>query len=460
MNSSHAKALRGFARGLHWLLAFRLGVQFATVWFFVWGVVVLALRVFRLQSILFLEIGLLGVIPLAAAAAWRARRQMAAFTHLRANYDRLNHCGGLIMAEEAGDMGAWAAELPAASAPRLRWRHGRALFQLAVAGAFSATALLLPDRLTHFAGHRPLEIGQAVGQLQAEIKTLRQENIIDQKKAEAEQAQLAQLQNDSLGYDPDKTWEALDHIKQADADKARQAAEEALNKTDALAQAGTMANGMSQAAEAGMNETTAALAAHDLASMLSAARLEAGLLDAKIPPELLNSLNGLNQEQLSNLMRVMEFKKNALGRTMTNLANLRLIDPAKLSQCRNAGQCKNPAALAAYLASCTNGCSQAQCLSLCRGGLSRGGGAAPMTWTDGASEKDLKFTEHALPAATQLSDAQLIGVSKTAPQLNQGEIAESHGALDQTAGSGGAAQLQRILPEQRQAVRQFFKRDN
>ena len=30
-------------RDLQWLLALRLGVQLATVWFFVWGVVVLAL---------------------------------------------------------------------------------------------------------------------------------------------------------------------------------------------------------------------------------------------------------------------------------------------------------------------------------------------------------------------------------------------------------------------------------
>ena len=31
-----------------------------------------------------------------------------------ANYDRLNSCGGVIMAEETADMGAWLAQLPEA----------------------------------------------------------------------------------------------------------------------------------------------------------------------------------------------------------------------------------------------------------------------------------------------------------------------------------------------------------
>jgi hypothetical protein len=33
------------------------------------------------------------------------------------------------------------------------------------------------------------------------------------------------------------------------------------------------------------------------------------------------------------------------------------------------------------------------------------------------------------------------------------------GALDNAAGAGGSAQAQVILPEHRQAVRDFFKRD-
>ena len=49
------------------------------------------------------------------------------------------------------------------------------------------------------------------------MKTLAQEKIVDDKKADDLQKQLSQLQKDSFGYDPDKTWEALDHIKQSNS---------------------------------------------------------------------------------------------------------------------------------------------------------------------------------------------------------------------------------------------------
>ena len=115
---------------------------------------------------------------------------------------------------------------------------------LCVSALFAATTLMLPERLTKFSSHRPLEIGQIVGQLQLEVKTLAQEKIVDEKKAGDLQKQLAQLQQDSSSYDPNKTWEALDHIKQANSDAAKAAVEEAVTKTESLAQAETLARAM------------------------------------------------------------------------------------------------------------------------------------------------------------------------------------------------------------------------
>jgi hypothetical protein len=275
------------------------------------------------------------------------------------------------------------------------------------------------------------------------------------------QKQLSQVQNDSLGYDPSKTWEALDHIKQSDADEAQEAAQEALNKTTSLTEAETLAKAMEQAGDAGMDTTTASQAAQDLATMLDSAKLEDGVLNAKIPPELLAGLNGLSKEQLDQLMQALEANKGLLSMTMSNLANLKMIDPATLAKLQAAGQCDNPGALAAYLASCTNGCDMAMlCMYPGKGGPGRGGPAAPMTWNNGASEKDLKFQEHALPPAAHLSDAQLVGISKATPQLSGTDVSAQHGALDNAAAGGGTARSQVILPEQRQAVQNYFKRDN
>ena len=49
--------------------------------------------------------------------------------------------------------------------------------------------------------------------------------------------------------------------------------------------------------------------------------------------------------------------------------------------------------------------------------------------------------------------------SKATPQLSANDVSDQHGALDDAATGGGSAHAQVILPEHRQAVREFFKRD-
>ncbi len=462
MKTSHAQALRSFARDLQWLLALRLGVQLATVWFFVWGVVVLALRIVGLQNGFRLALGLLGIIPIILFTGIYSRRLQPEFARLRASYDHLNACGGIVMAQESGDMSAWFDQLPEATVPKFRWHNGRALMLLFVSALFATITLLLPDRLTRFSLHHSLEVGQVVQQLQAEVKTLSQEKIVDDKKAAELEKQLAQLQKDASGFDPDKTWEALDHIKQADADAAKQAMDEATAKTESLATAETVVKAMQQAADDGMNPATASQAAQDLATMLDAAKLQDGIFDNKIPPELLASMNGLNQEQMKKLLQTLAANQGSLKSMAGDLANMKMIDPATLSKLEAAGQGYDPAALADYLSHCKGGDDDELFSWLAhpgKGGPGGGGPEADMTWKDGTSEKDLKFQEHALPPAAKLSDAQIVAVSKAAPQLSGEDVAEQHGALADAAASGGSAHAQVILPEQRQAVQNFFKRD-
>jgi len=335
-----------------------------------------------------------------------------------------------------------------------------------VAALFAATALLLPERLAHLLGHRPLEIGQIVDQLKAEVQTLQQEKILPDPKADELLKQLSQLQQDSSGYDPNKTWEALDHIKQSDSDLAQQAAEEAEKKTESLTEAETLAKAMEQAADNGMEPATASQAAQDLESLLNEAKLEEGILNGKIPPELLQNLSGLDKEQMEKLVKALEQNKNALNAAMSDLANLKMIDPAALAKLQSAGHIPNFAALADYLSQCKGGNCHSDVLfswlhksKRGRGGPGGGGPEAPMDWDNNTSEDNLKFQAHALPPSAHLSDAQMVGISKTAPQLSADDISPEHGALDNAAASGGSAHTQVILPEHRQAVQNFFKRD-
>jgi hypothetical protein len=457
---AHSHALNAFARRLLALLIFRGALQWVTIWFFVWGVVVLAARFAHVLNPTALLFGLLGAIPLAGLAAAQQYRNRIAFTKVRAAYDGLNRCGGVVMAEEAAEMSAWQGSLPRASSPVLRWRGGRSLGLFGLSAAFVAVSLLLPDRMTTFAAVKPLEIGKLVGELRAEVETLKQEKILDPNKADEMQKQLDRLKEQSSAVDPNKTWEALDHIKESNSDVARQAAEEAISKTGSLTEAQALASALQMASEAGLGQDTATRAAQDLASMLKSAKLEDGLLKGEIPPELLAQLSSLNSEDLAKLMSAIQANKNGLGKMMTNLAKLKLIDAKSLSECKNAGQCPNPDALAAFLCQNTN-CNSfcAVAISYCRGGVDRGRGDAPMTWKDESTEDGSKFKEQALPSSDRLSDSQFVGVSRTAPELSGETVVPEHGALASASSSGGAAHSQAILPRHKQTVQRFFKRD-
>lgn len=458
--SPHSQTLRNFARKLSVLLMFRGAVRWTTLWFFVWGVVVLAARFAGVVGDTWLLAGLFGFLPLAIFAAAREWRRRVAFPTVRAAYDGLNQCGGVIMAEETADMTAWKEQLPSPESPVLRWRSGRSLGLLGMSAAFVLVTLSLPDHLALSAQH-PLEIGKVVGDLRAEVQTLKEEKILEEQKAEELQKELARLKENASGLDPTKTWEALDHIKESNSDLARQAAQEAIAKTTSLTEAQTLASALDAAEQMGLDQATADRAAQDLAGMVKSAKLEEGLLKGQIPPELLAATNGLKPEDLAKLASALQFGKMNLGKSMTNLANLRLIDPKLLAQCQGAGVCRNTNALAEFMCQNTNCHSFCLAASLCygRGGPGGGGGTGPMTWQNPSSEDGAKFKEEVLPPSTHLSDAQFVGVTRSAPELSGDDASAEHGALANAKGSGGSANTQVILPRHKQAVQRFFKRE-
>jgi hypothetical protein len=462
MNAVHTQSLRSFAGRLYGLCFLRAAVKGATVWLFLWGVAVLVIRISSLAKTAWLSLALLLVVPIGLLAGWHACKQLPAFVNLRAKYDRLNAYGGLIMSEEAADMSAWQEQLPRYEPPKIRWHATKKLTVLCVSALFVATTLLLPDRLTRLSIGRHLEIGRLADQLRSEVLALHQEKIIPDNKADELQKQLAQIKADSSGYDPEKTWEALDHVKQSDSAAARQAAEEALAKTASLTQAQALAQAMQQAADNGMSDAAAEQAAQDLAKMLASAKLQDGLLNVNLPPAPVADLSGLNKEQLQKLLSAMQNNEEALEQTAADLANLKLIDADMLGQCVQAGEPDDPTALAAYLAGCKDGydpVAMRDFLLPGKGGRGGGGPGSPMTWSDPKSEKDLKFQAHALPPAVSLSDAKLMGVSRSAPQVSGDAVVVEHDALAGAQGSGGSANAQVTLPEQRQAVRNYFQRD-
>jgi hypothetical protein len=170
MKAIHAHALRSFRNDLLWLLALRQSVQIATTWLFIWGVIVIAFRIFGTQNSYWLWLGLTGVLPILAIAIWRSQKQLPAFSKIRATYDHLNTCGGIIMAEEAGNMEAWGENLPEAGTPKLRWRSARPIFLFSVSAVFASTTILLPARFTQLPSHQSLQSASAASVILAVCK--------------------------------------------------------------------------------------------------------------------------------------------------------------------------------------------------------------------------------------------------------------------------------------------------
>jgi hypothetical protein len=336
---------------------------------------------------------------------------------------------------------------------------------LAIATLYVATVLLLPDRYTMFRGQKTLEVGRWVEELSAQLETLEQEKILESSQTAEIQEKLAQLKDESSGADPAKTWEALDHLQKTASDSAQRSAEEALARLETLNQAETLAAALALASPSNLNEQVSSQVMRELGALLQNAKIEDGVLAGTIPPELLAALktNGLSGNQLGQLLQTINSSKGRLGESLTNLANLKLIDAQLLAKCLGACQGGDSNALASFLAECsgTNGWLELR-MSYGRGGRDRGRGDAPMTWSEGTSEDDAQFKEQVLPrlSAAPNQEAQLVGVSRAAPQVADARQQAGSGALQTAARGGGAGQSQVLLPRHRDAVQNFFKREN
>ncbi len=464
--NTHQEALRDFSRRVVRLLAFRTALRWATVWLLALGVVVLVVRVTTRLPVHHLMLGLLGLLPIVVVAAWLERRRRPALTTLRAELDWHNGCGGLLMASEQADVSAWAQELPATRTPAIRWRSGKALNLFGASALFLAITFAIPDRYTALGFHRPLEIGKLVEELTEQIQALEEEKILKEDKAADLKNELSKLGKDASGKDPAKTWEALDHLQQGNQDLAKQAAEEAIAKMQSLAQSEALAGAMGQLPDSTAGEVMTK-AAQELASLLSAAKLDQGLLNASLPPEMLASAKDgkLSPEQMKDLMKALAANKEKISEIMAKLENVRLIDADMVGQCKKAGGKPNSEALLAFLAQQGRDEVELELLLELLGSGGVGGnerGKTPITWKEESDMNDVSFKEQTLPPSqiSAMKDAQLVGMSKAAPEVTGDKATLQTGALSVASAGGGNAHVQVILPRHKAAVERFFKRDN
>ena len=458
MNTDN-KAIRKFRIKVAMLLILKKTLAVATVWALAWGTVVIILRGAIGISRLPLLVGGIGLILAIACAVVLALRQIPTRTALRATLDKHSGAGGLMMAAETIELGNWRKQMPSIRLPHLRWRGGTSWGRFAGAALFVCISFLIPQRFVEISKAQPLDIREEVEQLADEIDVLKEEEIIELAEAETLEEKLAQLQAEASGEDPVKTWETLDHLADTLSQEAADAAQDALSETEHLTEAETLSEGLINEG----SEMAADLLAESMATLsglVQEAAQENALLAAQLP-DLKGHADSLTLEQLKEISAALRFIKGDIYDQLVKLHEVNLIDSETLKACEKLGQC-NSEGLAAFLAENADSMSVAQCIGgWCRsGGINRGRGDAPMTWTDQTTEEGAKFKAEALPLSdiASLETSELVGLSVAAPSVETSSLSPESGGLSGVTAGGGSSFNQTVLPRHKGAVKRYFER--
>jgi hypothetical protein len=498
----HEQSVSRLRRQIALALILKQSLIAVTAWAFLWGTVVLVLRAALGTSPLLLAWGLLGAPVLAGLLAARALRRLPSRSAVRALLDRAGGCGGLLMAAEELPLGDWRPS-PRPADLRVRWHAGRSWFFLAAGCAYLVAGLLLPERLTSMSHGHALQVDKEVEQLAAQIDVLKEQAILEPARAETLKEKLGELKKGASGEDPAKTLEALDHLQNLTSRAAKEAAEAALQKTEDLARAETLAEGLRKSSK-DLADKTRAEAMDELARLMKKAAREKALADKFLGPkerkdyearvltrkklekraaefkgskeelarlmEKLRKAGLLSGEELKKLARAMRLSKGELARLMKELRKARLIDEETLKKLAEAGK-GDPAKLAELLKKLGGIRALAELVKVCtgaasreggapgRGGVDEGGGETPLTWKKKSTEEGVKFKEELLPPGdlAGMKKSVVIGLSKSRPEREKGGAGQP-GALGRAAAGGGSAQTPVILPRHRGAVRRYFDR--
>jgi hypothetical protein len=454
-NRTQIKTLR---RQIILMLAWNAFFLAATGWIFIVGIAVLLGRLLKWPAVYLHWAGWCGLAATGLIAILLGIRKRPSHKTIAALLDARLSGGGLIIASEDGSAGQWTPPTSRTLTPSWDGRLPCLCFfasmsVLVLAMFVPLTKSLLPVEL-------PLHIEPITEQLKAQVDLLEDIEFIEKKQAEEWTTLIRALKQESSGSDPAATWEALDQL----ADRIQDAA---AVKTDALrmevqkneARAAALRAALKAASE---NPEQATAAMKELSALLQQAAAEnpnlKALLDslpqfgmqpgasATLTPEEAKLLaERLSQMTAEDLERMQKLLKEGL---------------CESGQCQGAGDTESLKQFLAENPGCTN-------LAVCAGmpapgewGISRGPGTAPISWLNDSSEEGVSFKEEML-AATRMNslNSTKVGESMGAPEVNAEAAGSSGGALDTQQADDSAATLHRVLPQHRQAVNRYFKRN-
>jgi hypothetical protein len=341
------QAIDLFRRRLTALFFWRQLFGFATLWLFLWGTAVLALRASVGTAGLPLLWGAAGLVPCAVLAWIIATRQTPRPAAVRALLDRESRCGGLLMAGDERSLGSWEDRLPSLALPAVRWRARRAIAQFLAAIGFVALAFLVPQRLAGLVDNS-LDVRKEVEQLTQQVDALKEEKILTEAKAEEYKEKLDRLRDEAKGKDPSRTLEALDHLENLLQKTAKEAANDAARKNEELARDEALTESLRKRRKDDLKPAVTKEAMSELARLTRKAAKENEGLSRDLDDELASDLDSgaLSEEDLKRLSKALRDAKGDLKKRLEKLHKVKLIDAKALKECDKSGEAKTEELLA------------------------------------------------------------------------------------------------------------------
>ena len=462
------------------MMAYRTLLRWSIVGLMVGGVVVLAIRFkgFNPQDVWEWFAG--AWVIMAVAAFVQTYRKRPERGRLLAALDRQNNAGGLLMASGEADARSWENKMDTLQLPKVRWESGRSWIGMGIAVSFVAAALLVPIQYARLLAEPPLEISQQVERLREQIDVMEKERILPRDDADAKRQELDQIEKQASGFNPSKTWEALDNLQRNNQQLAQQVAAEAQSQIDAINEAALLGQALDMLPKNLQNQQALEQGLQMMGGLMEQLAQKGALDPSKLPPGLQKAAEEAMKQiakggvpdagQIAQMMKALEGNKGELMKMAQALAQKGLLpNPGDFfNQGQQPGQGGgqpglNQMALEELLGQGPGGLAEIarelmQGQIPGQGGITRGPGHAELGFTNKSDATGTDFQEQVLGLSAPIQDAEILGVTVTAPEVTGGEAILGKGALDSAKAGRGNAITAPILPRHRGAVKSFFDR--
>lgn len=414
----------------------------------------------------------LATLPVGAVVGAIACRTVLTEDEAAAWLDDRCSCGGLLMSRSS----EWTTLPTEVRVPRVRWFDRSLGVRLAVLGAFVVGALAVPIDRAASKSQQQFNIDSVVDRLEEQVDLLEEVEAVETDEAQRIREELESLGESARSDDPGRTWEALDHARQQLEQIAEQTAEnltdEARNAAAAEEFANRLADMLEESSEGLTDEQAESLrqALESLRENIESESLQQAMQDLAdaLSQQGDQQRQQARQAQQQAAQQMAQSAGQCSGGACSGLGQLAaggMIDPAALQRAlaqRAEAQAQLAELMSQYQAGqCSGGQLAAYLQGIGSGGISRGPGAARLSWNEMPSSIEGAGFEPVQVDSSAIDPSQSTLLSSGAMRPGEGMAGDgsSGGAIDPSRAAETGAANPVILPRHRDAVRRYFERN-